>query len=46
MNKLYENLFLYGLNFSYILYFLVFLGISSLAPEYLSGLRIVIKIYI
>jgi len=46
MNKLYENLFLYGLNFSYILYFLVFLGISSLAPEYLSGLRIVLKIYI
>ena len=46
MNKLYENLFLYGLNFSYVLYFLAFLGISSLAPEYLSGLRIILKIYI
>jgi hypothetical protein len=46
MNKVYQNIFLYGLNFSYILYFLVMLGISSLAPKYLSYLRVFLKIYI
>ena len=46
MNKLYENIFLYGLNFSYILYFLAFLGITSLAPDYISYLRIFLKIYV
>lgn len=46
MNKFYENLFLYGLKLSYVLYFLAILGISSLAPKYLSNLRIILKIYI
>ena len=46
MNKLYQNIFLYGLNFSYMLYFLAILGISSLAPQYLSHLRIFLKIYV
>jgi|TARA_Y100000389_G_scaffold161402_1_gene163826 hypothetical protein len=46
MNKVYQDIFLYGLNFSYILYFLAMLGISSLAPQYLSHLRIFLKIYV
>ena len=46
MYKLYQNIFLYGLNLSYVLYFLAFLGITSFAPEYLSHLRIFLKIYI
>jgi len=46
MNKLYQNIFLYGLNVSYVLYFLAFLGLSSLAPQYLSHLRIFLKIYV
>ena len=46
MNKIYQDIFLYGLNFSYILYFLAMLGITSLAPEYLSQLRIFLKIYV
>jgi cytochrome c biogenesis protein CcdA len=46
MNKVYQNIFLYGLNFSYILYFIVMLGISSLVPKYLSYLRVFLKIYI
>lgn len=46
MNKVYQNIFLYGLNLSYVLYFLAMLGISSLAPQYLSYLRIFLKIYV
>ena len=46
MNKVYQDIFLYGLNFTYVLYFLAILGISSLAPEYLSSLRIYLKIYV
>ncbi len=46
MNKLYQNILLYGLNISYILYFIAMLGLSSLAPQYLSYLRIFLKIYI
>tara|TARA_B100000900_G_scaffold401250_1_gene405716 strand:+ start:395 stop:718 length:324 start_codon:yes stop_codon:yes gene_type:complete len=46
MDKLYQNILLYGLNFSYVLYFFAMLGISSLAPQYLSRLRIFLKIYV
>lgn len=46
MNKLYENIFLYGLKFSYMFYFLAFLGITSLAPDNISYLRIFLKIYV
>lgn len=46
MNKIYQNLLLYGLNFSYILYFFVLLGITSFAPIYLSKLKTFLKIYI
>lgn len=46
MYKIYQNVFLYGLNASYVLYFLAILGAGSLAPEYLSSLRGFLKIYI
>tara|TARA_B100000965_G_C19504848_1_gene719140 strand:+ start:630 stop:953 length:324 start_codon:yes stop_codon:yes gene_type:complete len=46
MNKVYQKIFLYGLNASYVLYFLAVLGISSFAPKYLSYLRNFLKIYI
>jgi hypothetical protein len=46
MYKIYQNIFLYGLNASYVLYFLAILGAGSLAPEYLSSLRGFLKIYI
>ena len=46
MNKVYQDIFLYGLNFSFVLYFLAMLGISSLSPQYLSNLRIFLKIYV
>jgi hypothetical protein len=46
MYKIYQNIFLYGLNASYVLYFLAILGVGSLAPEYLSTLRGFLKIYV
>ena len=46
MYKIYQNIFLYGLNLSYVLYFFAILGAGSLAPEYLSSLRGFLKIYI
>lgn len=46
MNRLYQNIFLYGLNVSYILYFFAIWGIGSLLPQYLSYLRTFLKIYV
>jgi hypothetical protein len=46
MYKIYQNVFLYGLNVSYILYFLAIIGVGSLAPQYLSVLRRFLKIYV
>ena len=46
INKMYQKIFLYGLNLSYILYFIALLGITSFAPEYLSYLKFFLKIYI
>lgn len=46
MKKIYQNVFLYGLNLSYILYFFVIIGFTSYAPEYLSNLNIFLKTYI
>tara|TARA_B100000424_G_C22835792_1_gene446225 strand:- start:542 stop:868 length:327 start_codon:yes stop_codon:yes gene_type:complete len=46
MKKIYQDIFLYGLNFSYILYFMVLLGVGSIAPQYLSYLRIFLKVYV
>ena len=46
MNKIYKDIFLYGINISYVLYFMVFIGISSMAPKYLSILKNFLQIYI
>ena len=41
-----QNLFIYGLYASYILYAVILFGLSSKAPEYLSTLDNILKIYI
>ena len=46
MNKVYQNVFLYSINVSYVLYFIVLLGISGFAPQYLEYLRSFLKFYI
>ena len=46
MNKLYENIFLYGINISFILYLLAFLGVGGFAPQYLEYLQYGLKIYV
>lgn len=46
MKKLYQNIFLYGLYLSYILYFIVLFGLSGYAPQYLDYLRTLLKLYI
>tara|TARA_Y100000389_G_C17308954_1_gene436945 strand:- start:453 stop:782 length:330 start_codon:yes stop_codon:yes gene_type:complete len=46
MKKLYQNIFLYGLYLSYLLYFIVLFGLSGYAPEYLDYLRTFLKLYI
>lgn len=46
MKKLYQNIFLYGLYLSYIMYFIVLFGLSEYAPQYLDYLRTLLKLYI
>lgn len=46
MNKIYENIFLYGINISFILYLLAFLGVGGFAPQYLEYLQYGLKIYV
>lgn len=46
MIKLYQNVFLYGLYFSYILYFIVLFGLIGYAPQYLDYLRTLLKLYV
>jgi hypothetical protein len=46
MNDVYKKIFLYGINLSYILYFIVLFGITGYAPEYLNYLRNFLKVYI
>lgn len=46
MNKIYQQVFLFGLNVSYVLYFMVILGVGSLSPQYLTDLRQYLKVYI
>jgi hypothetical protein len=41
-----QNLFLYGLYASYILYAVILFGVSTKAPAYLSTLDNALKIYI
>ena len=46
MNEIYKNIFLYGLNATYILYFVALFGISSYAPRYLEYFRSFLKYYV
>ena len=46
MNKIYENIFIYGTNISYVLYIIVLFGVSSFVPKYLNWLKTFLKIYI
>lgn len=46
MNDVYKKIFLYGINLSYILYFIVLFGVTGYAPEYLNYLRNFLKVYI
>ena len=46
MNKLYENIFLYAIKISFLLYLLVFFGIGGYAPQYLNLLQYGLKIYV
>ena len=46
MNLIYQKIFLYGLNLSYFLYFIVLLGVGGFAPEYLVYLRNFLKYYV
>ena len=44
--KWHQNMYLYGLYLSYILYALILLGLSTNAPQYVKTLDSVLKIYI
>ena len=46
VSKIYQRLFLYGINITFILYLFVIFGINKYAPEYLSDLKYFLKIYI
>ena len=46
MNKFIKELFLYALYASYILYFIVLIGVSGYAPQYLNYVRDFLKYYI
>ena len=46
MKTIYQNIFLYGLYISYLLYFIVLFGLSGYAPQYLDYLRTFLKLYV
>lgn len=46
INSLYEKVFLYGINLSYLLYIGVLIGVGGYAPKYLIHLRTFLKFYI
>lgn len=46
MDKIYKNIFYYGINLSFILYIFVFFGFGGYAPQYLEYLQFFLKIYI
>tara|TARA_A100001015_G_scaffold208996_1_gene233911 strand:- start:326 stop:655 length:330 start_codon:yes stop_codon:yes gene_type:complete len=46
MNKFIKELFLYALYSSYVLYFIVLIGITSYAPQYLNYIRDFLKYYV
>ena len=46
MNKFIKGIFLYTLYISYVLYFIVLIGIGGFAPQYLDYVRVFLKYYI
>ena len=46
MNKFIKELFLYALYSSYVLYFIVLLGVGGFAPAYLNYVRDFLKYYV
>ena len=46
MNKFIKKVFLYALYVSYVLYFIVLIGIGGYAPQYLNYVRDFLKYYI
>ena len=46
MNNFFKKVFLYSLYSSYILYFIVLIGIGGFAPQYLDYIRTFLKYYV
>ena len=46
LRKIKENIFLYSINVSYILYFFVLIGVGNFAPFYLDLLKNFLKIFV
>ena len=46
MNKFIKKIFLYSLYISYILYFIVLIGVGGFAPYYLNYVRDFLKYYV
>ena len=46
MNSIWQKVFLYAINVSYILYLIVLLGVGGYAPQYLDYLLNFLKFYI
>tara|TARA_Y100000816_G_C25747235_1_gene393061 strand:+ start:127 stop:477 length:351 start_codon:yes stop_codon:yes gene_type:complete len=45
-DQLYENVFLYSINFSYVLYIFILFGVGGFAPQYLEILKGFLKIFV
>ena len=46
ITKIYQKIFLLGINITYVLYILVVIGISTYAPKYLETVKTFLKIYV
>lgn len=45
-NKMYKDIFIYGLYISYLLFFIAFTGFFTISPQYLTTLEMVMKYYV
>lgn len=46
MNKLHENMYNYAIYLTYLLYAFAIFGVTKYAPQYLTNLKNIIKIYV
>lgn len=46
LEQVYENIFLYSINFSYVLYIFILFGVGGFAPQYLEILKGFLKIFV